>query len=512
MVDAVGVGNVVRKILTFVCLDKLGSGDLATTVEMISALVIHPDYAHVEINLVSFGKDPVAQLSRNSVVFRRSSNLVYVKTQAKQAALSMDGLETHELIDVIFSKTTHSDLIGISNLTQLLDKSDAIIFYPRTPGEADRICGWREVYNATLKPHEDKMIFVTEPCGFANIEEGFFASKLGMHLGFHERSVGVPYPIPASESEFNPREQILVENINHLKLQNGAKVFFIYGHKEEHLTNFFITIATSNEATTPVIFVILGFEDYREQMLNGTMTGMREVALARLCGMKFTCKETTYDMQNDSRFNWLNERRSWISEHTLMSNVSVPGYYCLPLKPVSSSCFSTLMALSETIVGCTGAHSLATAISLNKLPLYEALYDYHRNMIIDLMSINDFTKANPLTYILLMDNFHLTRTHRFVSLMTFTPAFRFRSWEELRDSFLQVALPENISIFCEDIRRKTDLIKRFPVKLLELIRELDLRNTVSERHVTSYTPALFSLPSVIGQSVPVAAHLPSVKF
>ena len=416
------------RTITFICLDKLGGGDIATTLEMIRSLSNNPHYSNVEINLAYFSiNDPPA----NFLSFPGITNRVHIKAIGHSMGMNKQ------------DHSVDSTEVIMAQLAGLLEQSAQIVFYPRTPTEGEDMCEWGTIFRQHIFPHKNKMVSVTEPSGVEEEKRGYCATRYRLHLGFHQASAGVPYPDVTSTSLMSP-EAI---QVNTLRENMHAKIFFIYGHKINHLARFLLTIMSMhNNPSEPIVFVIVGFTRYR----NDSIKSYLEYGI-------FECQ---LDMAEDLHPS-LN---SWLSPENINPTLSLENTFHFMYFPrVTPSCFRELMSLSEEggLVGCTGAHSLATAIALRKVPFYEALYPYHRGLYRDLMSL-DVTMQPVLLYLEFMwnGNCHLESGQS--------------AWKMLFDEFCRsVSSSDHISEFCQRVRIQTDIMQKFPTALSSIIQNME---------------------------------------
>jgi len=435
------------RVITFVCLDKMGGGDIATTLEMIRSLKNNSVFSGVEINLVDFTmKDP----STNSSFLTGITNYIHVKTTNNSAGMRREDY---------FISAPESTL---AQFIDLLARSDGIVLYPRTPGESENMCAWETIVRQYLEPHKNKMISVTEPSGSEEEKSGYCLTQNRLHLGFHRSSAGVPYPDVSSTCLTSPE----AVQLNALHAETGAKFFFIYGHTIEHLSRFLVTIINmSKNQTNPIVFVIVGFNRYTHQG-NNPPESLKQYIDVEIEKAPFT-------LGLEGEFSQIPSIAPLLS--TDPTQTLTNSFYFVHFQEVTPVCFIELMRISENITGCTGAHSLATAISLLKVPFYEALYEYHKGMYRDLMLSSTYMKP-VLSYMeFIWDgkikfDFH----HRELRGQV--------SWNELFDGFLRsISSPTHVSEFLKQARIQTDMTEKFPIVLIEATG--DMRNPPS--------PALF---------------------
>jgi hypothetical protein len=416
------------RVITFVCLDKMGGGDIATSLEMIRSLANNPLYSDVEINLVYFTmKDP----STNPSLLRDIANYIHVKTTNKSAGMR------RENYSISAPEST------VTQLIDLLERSDGIVLYPRTPGESEDMCEWGMIVRQYLEPHKNKMITVTEPSGSVEEKSGYCLTQNRLHLGFHSSSAGVPYPDVSSTSLTSP-EAI---QLNALHTETGAKFFFIYGHTIEHLSRFFFTIMNMNKnPTNPVVFVMVGFNKYTAHG-NSPQESLNEY-------IQFEIERVPLRLGLVGEFSQMPSPTPLLSSDPAQTLTN--SFYFMHFEKVTPLCFIELMRISENITGCTGAHSLATAISLLKVPFYEPLYEYHKGMYRDLM-MSSVHMAPVLSYMEFV-------WHGEIIFYMHHPELKGQvSWHELFDAFFRsISSPTFVSEMLQKVIIETDMTRKFP--------------------------------------------------
>ncbi len=423
--------------ITFVCLYKMGGGDIATTFEMVRSLANNSLYSDDTINLIYFTlSEPPHKSSLKGI-----TNYIHVKTANNSAGMR------RENYSIVASEST------VAQLIDLLQKSGKIVLYPRTPSETEDMCGWGAIYRQYLEPHKNKLITVTEPSGFEEEKCGYCPTQNRLHLGFHSASAGIPYP-DVSSTAFTSQDAIQLRG---LREESGARFFFIYGHTIAHLSRFIITIMNMNRnPANSIIFVIVGFNKY---------TRCGDVPVDSLKSyLDYEILQHTWSLGLEGEFSQIPSLTPLLSSEPRQALTN--NFYFIHFQEITPMCFIELMSISENIVGCTGAHSLATAIALHKVPFYEALYDYHRGMFRDLM-LSCLHMSPVLTYHeFLWDGKFLFDIHH--------PILQGQvSWGMLFNEFCRsVSSPELITEFCQTVRMHTDMMKKFPMILSEAIGSL----------------------------------------